>query len=627
MDSKSDPKPVLKILSLEDSPMDAELIYEYLCENFSYEIQTHTVSKETDFISAITLGKYDLILSDFTLPGFNGFTSLKHAKAICPKTPFICVSGYIGEEVAVELLKQGATDYVAKDKLGRLIYAIERALKESEEREEKEKRANELIIANKELVKQKKMIERLNDQLEKRVKKRTVQLESANKELFNQITLRKLALEKIEQLAYYDFLTGLPNRVNLVDRMKQAINLAKRIESPIGILFLDLDGFKTINDTHGHFQGDVLLKAVATRLTSLVRESDTVARIGGDEFIIMLQNLKSADHILIVTNKIIGAFRQPFMLNHIEIFVTISIGISVFPADGETYETLIKNADLAMFKAKAKGKNQSVLCTTIMKDIIAENMKLSNDLYRSLERNEFEVYYQPQINLNTKKIVGLEALLHWNHPELGLVSPDKFIHLAEKTKLINPIGKWMLHTVCMQNKAWQKAGLPPIRVAVNLSIIQLQNPEITNQIKEILDETKLLPQYLELEITERIAMQDTDNFVRVLNAFQEIGIYISIDDFGTEYSSLKYLKLLPINRIRIPVPVIQGINGDERDEAITKTIIVLARNMGVDVIAKGVETQKQESYLAQRMCDETQGFYYYKPMPAKEIEVLLRTNC
>jgi diguanylate cyclase (GGDEF)-like protein len=458
-------------------------------------------------------------------------------------------------------------------------------------------------------------------------------LEISSREQFDAINqLKNAQMEilksngKIERLAYYDSLTGLPNRMMLVDRLQQAIDLAKRIEKPIGMFFLDLDGFKMVNDTLGHSKGDELLKAVAARLTNLVRESDTVARMGGDEFIIMVQNLENADHFQTIADKIIVAFRQSFELNHQEVYVTASVGMAVYPADGETHETLIKNADLAMYKAKEKGKNQAVFCTAIMKDIIKENMKLSNGLYRSLERNELEVYYQPQISFNTKKIVGLEALLRWHHPEFGLVLPGKFIPLAELTGLINPIGKWVLHAVCMQNKAWQEAGLPPIRIAVNLSVIQFQNPDIVSQIKDILEETKLSPRYLELEITESIAMKDMANVVQVLNVFQEMGIYISIDDFGTEFSSLKYLKHLPINRIKIPMPFIQGINVDERDEAITKTIIVLAKNMGMDIIAEGVETQEQESFLAQRMCDSMQGFYYYKPMPAKEIEVLLRTN-
>ena len=412
----------------------------------------------------------------------------------------------------------------------------------------------------------------------------------------------------------------------LVDRLRKAIDLANQIEKPIGIIYLDLDGFRILNDTFGRAIGDELLKAVADRLVKLVQKTNTIARISGDEFIILVENMKSIEHILKVANKIVNAFKQPFELNQNEINVTISVGISVFPTDGESYEVLIRNAELALQKAKEKGKDKIVLCTTILKDIIAENIKLSNDLYRSLERKEFEVYYQPQINLETKKIQGLEALLRWNHPELGLVPPEKFIHLLEKTGLINPVGKWVLQTVCKQNKVWQEAGLPPIRIAVNLSVIQFQKPDIVNQIKEILNETKLSPKYLELEITESIAMWDTDYIVNILNTFREMDIYISIDDFGTEYSSLKYLKILPINRIKIPLPFIQGINVDKKDEEIIKTIIGLARIMGLDVIAEGVETQQQDAFLTQWSCDAIQGFYYYTPMPATEIESLLLAN-
>jgi len=445
----------------------------------------------------------------------------------------------------------------------------------------------------------------------------------SNEELTKEIELHKQAQEKIEYLAYFDHLTGLPNRLMLIDRLNLAIDLAKRIIKPLCILFIDLDGFKMVNDTMGHDQGDELLKVIAGRLVSIVRRSDTVARFSGDEFIIMVQNLSKVDQIYKVADKVYSAFKKPFKLNRQEVYMSASIGISIFPTDGETGDELIKNADLAMYTAKDNGKNQYAYCTEIMKERIDENMKLTNGLYRSLERNELEIYYQPQVCLSKKRVVGLEALLRWNHPEFGMILPGRFIHLAEQTGLINPIGEWVLRTVCKQNKTWQEAGLPHIRIAINLSIVQFQNPEIVNQIKSILKETDLSSQHLELEITESIAMRDTDFVIRVLNEFREIGLYISIDDFGTEFSSLKYLKLLPINRIKIPMPFIQGINTHDKDEAITKAIIVLAKNMGMDVIAEGVETQQQESFLKQHMCDEMQGFLYYKPMPANEIEAIL----
>ena len=462
--------------------------------------------------------------------------------------------------------------------------------------------------------------------LENEVQIRTQQLLEANIDLADEIKQLEKAQNKIERLAYYDHLTGLPNRLLLSDRLDQAIDLARRIEKPIGIIFMDLDGFKTVNDTLGHRQGDKLLKAVAARLVKLFRKSDTVTRISGDEFIIMAPNLETADCIEKVAEKIVAAFQKPFMLNQQEVYVTVSVGISTFPADGQTGDELIKNADIAMYKAKEMGKNQYVLCTTNMKEVVAEKMILSNRLYRALENNELEVYYQPQVRVSTNKIVGLEALLRWNHPEMGMVPPGKFISLAEQTGLIIPIGEWVMRTVCRQSKKWQEEGLAHIRIAVNMSVVQFQSPEIISQIRGILEETNLSPQYLELEITESIAMRDTDYIIKVLTEFQEIGLYVSIDDFGTEYSSLKYLKLLPINRIKIPMPFIQGIDKSQKDEAITKAIIVLAKNMGMDIIAEGVETQQQETFLTQRFCDVMQGYYYYKPMPANEIEAILKNN-
>ncbi|PKM54217.1 MAG: hypothetical protein CVV00_09155 [Firmicutes bacterium HGW-Firmicutes-5] len=300
------------------------------------------------------------------------------------------------------------------------------------QKEEKADVEAELAIANKEVVNQKEEKEDIEDELAATIK-----------ELANQITLRKEALEKIERIMHYDSLTSLPNRMMLEDKLQHEINIAKDQEKKIGILFLDLDGFKPVRNTLGQYQEGEFIKAVATRLTNLIQESGIVSRLGGDKFIIMVQNPENSEYVRKVANKIISAFREPFEVNQNEIYVTVSIGISVFPTDGETHGKLIKNAELAMYKAKEKGKNQSVLCTTIMKDIIRENMKLSNGLYRALERDELEVYYQPQISLDTKKIVGLEALLRWNHPVLGVVPPGKFIFLAEQNGLIIPIGKWV----------------------------------------------------------------------------------------------------------------------------------------------------------------------------------------
>ena len=447
-------------------------------------------------------------------------------------------------------------------------------------------------------------------------------IQKLNKEMADHL----IAQERIKYLAYHDHLTGLPNRLLFSDRLNQSILLAPRIEGTIGVIFLDLDNFKIVNDAMGHDQGDELLKLVATRLSGVVRKSDTVARIGGDEFIIMVQDLKNVDGAIKIADKIINSFNQPFKINDQDTYISASMGVSIYLTDGEDVETLIKNADMAMYQAKEMGKNQYVFCSPLMKTNIIESMKLGNSLHRALERDELVIYYQPQVSYSSKKIVGLEALLRWNHPELGLISPCRFIPIAEQTGLIIPIGDWVLRNACMQNKAWQDAGLPRIRVAVNLSIIQFQNLNIANQIADILRETGLDPNYLELEITESIVMKEADYIVQTLNALKKLGITIALDDFGTDYSSLRYLKQLPIDRIKIAMPFVQGIAVNDKDEAITKAIIVLARNLEMSVIAEGVETKQQQNFLTRRMCDEMQGFYYYKPMPAREIEAILRKN-
>ncbi len=445
-------------------------------------------------------------------------------------------------------------------------------------------------------------------------------------ELNNEIAERVKAHERIEYLAYHDYLTGLPNRLLFSDRLNQTIQLSNRIEKTISVMLLDVDNFKIVNDSMGHEQGDELLKAIATRLSEMIRKSDTVARIVGDEFLIMVQNLSGIGDILKVAEKIINSFNQPFKLKDQDVYITISIGVSIYLVDGDDGETLIKNAGFALYKAKEMGKNQFVLCSPTIKTDIIESMRLGNDLHRALERNELVVYYQPQVNRVTKKINGVEALLRWNHPELGMVSPGKFIPIAEQTGLIIPIGEWVMQKACFQNKAWQEVGLPHILVAVNLSVVQIQNPNIVDKVANILAESGLDPQYLELEVTESIVMKESDYIIEVFNSLKNLGVTIALDDFGTDYSSLQYLKQLPIDRIKIPLPFVQGIGKNEKDEAIIKSVIVLARNMGMSVIAEGVETRQQLTFLDEEMCDDIQGFYYYKPMPSDDIEILLNKN-
>ena len=430
--------------------------------------------------------------------------------------------------------------------------------------------------------------------------------------------------KEVKHLAYHDHLTRLPNRLFLSEQINHSIFLSKSMGKMLAIMFLDLDDFKMINDTMGHDIGDQLLVEVSIRLVNTLRKRDTVARIGGDEFIILIEDVEDMDYINKVSEKILKCFNEPFRLNNQGCFVTTSIGVAIYPTDGECADVLIKNADIAMYKAKLKDKNQYVICTPVMKNKIVETMEMNNSLCLALERNEFELYYQPQLNCISNEIVGLEALIRWNHPELGMVSPMEFIPIAEKTNLIISIGEWVLRTACKQNKTWQDAGLPRIRMGVNLSAKQFQNENLVRDVEEILKETGLDYQYLELEITESAVMKGKGNIIDTLHIFKKLGIHIAIDDFGTEYSSLNYLKQLPADRIKIPMTFVKGIGVDTKDEAIAKAIIILAKNMGLGVIAEGVETKNQLEFLNQGMCDEIQGFYYFKPMPVGEIEELLK---
>lgn len=436
--------------------------------------------------------------------------------------------------------------------------------------------------------------------------------------------LIKVKAEKeIEYMAYYDNLTGLPNKTLFIDRLQQSIQLAKRNIRFISVIYIDLDNFKMLNDSIGHSGGDLLIKKISNELSVNLRKIDTVARFSGDEFLIMINNIEMIKDVKKVVYNVMEVFKHPFNLNNQEFFITASAGVAVYPMDGEDPDTIIKNADIAMYKAKSRGKNQYVLCTPSMKEEVKQNMVLSNNLYRALERGELSLLYQPQIQLSTGQIIGMEALLRWNHPELGFVPPNIFIPLAERNGLIHSIGEWVLKTACSQNKKWQDMGLHPLRMGVNLSVMQFKDPRILDSIGNILKETGLEPKYLELEITESIAASEANQTIDILTKLKKIGVSISIDDFGTEYSSLNRLKMLPIDRIKIDMQFIQGIESSEKDQAITNVIINLAKSLELEVLAEGVETEVQKDFLIEKNCDDVQGFYYYKPMSAKDLEHLL----
>ena len=440
-------------------------------------------------------------------------------------------------------------------------------------------------------------------------------------ELLNHVI--KKSEEQAKDIAYHDILTGLPNRYYLTSSLNRIIEQCKCKDRFLGVFFMDLDDFKLINDTMGHDMGDALLKMVARRLKNSMRENDLVARIGGDEFIILIENLGEYQEMDTIANQILDCFKQPYNLDGQKCYITTSLGLAICPTDGDDGETLIKHADIAMYKAKEKGKNQYVRFSEAMKKHIHETMEITHELYEALNNREFELFYQPQINILNGKIVGIEALIRWHHKNRGLLLPDEFMKIAEKTSLINEIGEWVLYTACQQVKIFQDLGAKDLRVSVNLSARELLHPKIGERIESIIRETGLADDCLELEITEKTAMMEKEKMPKILESLKKTGVHMTIDDFGSEYASLNYLKKLPIDRIKIPMLNINGDINSDTDKAFTKAIIVLARDMGCLVTAEGVQTKKQNEFLNQRMCDEVQGYYYHKPLSVTELKKIL----
>jgi diguanylate cyclase (GGDEF)-like protein/PAS domain S-box-containing protein len=437
--------------------------------------------------------------------------------------------------------------------------------------------------------------------------------------LMQRLTLEQ-ALEysnkELSKLANYDSLTTLPNRALFADRLEQALAKARRTDTSVGVLFLDLDGFKLVNDSLGHSVGDVLLQAVAKRLTACTREEDTVARLGGDEFTIILNSLEQAEDASFVARKVLDCLEKPFDIEGHELHISTSIGVSIYPHNGFNTEELLKNADTAMYHAKTSGKNRYHFFTSELNTRALEQLRLENDLRRALERNELYLVYQPRVSLQNGTVSSFEALVRWQHPELGTVSPGTFIPIAEKSQLIHALGREVLRQACKQAKAWQKAGQPK-RVAVNLSVKQLQEPNITRDIKNILRETHLDGCWLELEITESAAMTDVESNIITLQALRDMGIYISIDDFGTAYSSLNYLKRLPINSLKIDRSFVMDMTDlDSADHAIVRAVIALGKSLRFSVVAEGVETNVQQQVLGHYGCDEAQGYFFSRPLAA-----------
>lgn len=440
------------------------------------------------------------------------------------------------------------------------------------------------------------------------------------------ITQRKETEERLLYLANYDSLTGLPNRTMFRDCLRRAVARAQRNDTRVALLFLDLDRFKNINDSLGHHVGDQLLKGVAKRLQKHAREGDTVARLGGDEFTVILEGVREPEDAAAVARKILELMEPPFKLDGHDIVVSTSIGITIFPDDAGDMRSLLKNADTAMYRTKEKGRNSYHFYTADMNDKAIEHLMLENNLRRALEREEFKLYFQPQFDLHTQGIIGIEALLRWQHPEQGMIYPDQFVPFAEETGLIVPIGEWVIRAACWQARAWQKAGVPSVRVAVNLSMRQFRQRNFVELVYNALNETGLHPRFLDLEITEGFLASNVEKATEVLQDLHSLGVHLSIDDFGTGYSSLNYLKRFPLNTLKIDQSFVQDISRNADNATIAEAIIALGKSLRLNVIAEGVETEEQAFFLRGRGCDHVQGYLFSHPLPASEIEILLREN-
>jgi len=437
--------------------------------------------------------------------------------------------------------------------------------------------------------------------------------------IFSDISQHKKNEELIEYQANYDALTGLPNRNLFNDRLETALKTAQREKNNIALLFLDLDRFKWVNDTMGHRAGDLLLKEVAERLSSSLRDSDSISRLGGDEFTIILPNLENGLDAELIAENILTKLALPFQLEEHEIYITVSIGITIYPIDGDDVETLYRNADNAMYAAKDAGRNQFSFFTTKMQHLAEQRLKLLNELRQAIVNQEFELYYQPVMNVNTNSLHGAEALIRWNHPQRGVVSPVEFISLAEETGLIKPIGDWVFEQAFSQIEQWNNAGYD-LHIAVNKSSKQFNSNESISEFYKKMERQGVRPNQLAIEITETVLMSDNDGVLDLLNAYRQAGISISLDDFGTGYSSLSYLRNFPFNVLKIDRSFVSDIERDEEDKVLVEAIILMGHKLGLKVVAEGVETPEQRDFLKKNNCDFLQGYLYSPPIPAAEFE-------
>ncbi|WP_341644940.1 putative bifunctional diguanylate cyclase/phosphodiesterase [Thauera sp. SDU_THAU2] len=678
---------LLRALMVEDNEDDSILVQEAL-RSAGYDVRAQRVETEDDLRHALRSGPWDIVLSDYMLPSFDARGALGVIRNSEIGLPVIVISGTVGEDVAVETLKLGADDYVLKDNLTRLVPAVARALDAAENRRQQNRleHMKTLILENSldlictldtqgcflevsaaaQAMLDYEPAELMGTRIERLIhpdgllpfqhefqavlqgqRMRDFECSFVHKSgwvvfltwsavlsrdhgvvvcVGRDVTERKQAEQRIRYLATHDGLTGLPNRNLVQDRIQQVIAHVRRSGRLLALLFLDLDRFKVINDCYGHPFGDAVLKAAARRLASLVREGDTVARQGGDEFLILLTDLRQTEDAHEVAGKIVRALKAPLIVQGREVHLTGSIGAAVFPQDGESADALIGNADVAMYRAKSLGRNTCQFFTREMSKETQHRVSLETRLHDALALGQFQLAYQPKVDLHAGRITGCEALLRWHHPELGMVPPAQFIPIAEDSGLIVPIGDWVLRTACAQAKAWRDAGLPRVTVAVNISARQFLQQDVIDWVMGTLRSTGLPPELLELELTESLIAQDVEKVIAAFGRLRDIGVKISIDDFGTGYSNLGYLKRFPADTLKIDQSFVRDMLTDPEDATIVLAVISLAHNLGFKVIAEGVETEAHRDFLCRNRCDEIQGYYFSRPVSAAEFEDLLRCD-
>jgi len=555
-----------QVLLIEDNPGDARLIQAMIEEEAGAPFVLHLADRLSLGLEHLSASETALILLDLSLPDSFGLETFAKVYAHAPTVPIIVLTGNDDATIALSAVKGGAQDYLVKGRLDR-----------------------ELLLRS------------MHYSIE-----------------------RKRYQVQLEHQANYDSLTGLPNRTLLHDRLKQAV-YAQRTPRNIAVVFMDLDHFKFVNDSLGHSVGDKLLKAMGERLRATLREGDTVGRVGGDEFVLILADQNNEEVIFRAMQRITAKVAEPITIEGQELYVTCSAGISLYPQDGPDVDTLLKNADAAMYRAKEHGRSNFQFYTSEMNERVNERLALEGALRRALERQELLLHYQQKVDMKTGAIIGAEALVRWMHPEWGLVRPARFISLAEETGLIVPLGEWVLREACRQTRAWLDQGLRPGVVSVNLSARQFRQQDLVRMVSRILEETGLDPAHLEMELTESMVMHNVDSAIATLQGLKSLGLRLSVDDFGTGYSSLSYLKDLPIDALKIDRSFVRDIGGgaETGEGVLAQAIISLGHNLHLKVVAEGVETDAQVRFLRRHGCDEVQGFLYGEPVAPEAYARLL----